>query len=211
MVRIYGALIVGTALLLASAGTAVAGHNPTITSRCTYEVPDAAVAFTTNFAIEDPTGLTSDGAWNKAICGFHFPDSDPGENADWGPFSETFHTVVSGVNTFSGQYSTAQATIVDDIFGSEIGGVACADLNHDHLCGQEEDGEPLFTFCGTSPIIAPGADTDGDGHNDLGWGLFVAVNDWYFQTLYCDPTAAPQSTTGGILNPHGGIYVTVSG
>lgn len=211
LTRVVTGCLIVVVLAVGAVGPAAADDREPVTGQCTYEVVDPAVSYTTNFAIEDPTGLTSDGALNKAICGFHFPDSDPGENADWEPFEDEFHNVVSGVYTFSGQYSQAQASVVDDVFGREVGGLVCADLDHDHICGNQEDGEPLHRFCGTSPVVEPGADTDGDGHGDLGWGLFVAVNDWYHQTLSCDPFTAPQSTTGGVLDPAGGIFVTVSG
>lgn len=197
--------LVAALALVGTAGTAAAGHLAPATSHCTYEFPEVEAGPGVDFAIDDPMGLTADDAFNKTVCIFYTPDTDPGENSPIGPA----HVVVSGVNTIPGQYGTAQAAIVDDTFGTNIGGRMCADFNHDHRCGDPDEGEPAASFCGTSPVISVGRDTDGDGHADFGWGFIVAVNSYWQQTMFCDPLTAPTSTMGGILNPAGGIYMTV--
>lgn len=199
---------VGLALLL-PVGWVEAGHLDTFKAHCTYEVGELEpnVGFTIDYAMDDPTGLTRDGSINDTVCAFHTPDSDPGENSDLGPF----HFALSGVTTIDGQYSQAQASIVDDVFGPAIGGAMCADFNHDHICGDPDEGEPATTFCGTSPTIKVGQDTDGDGHDDFGWGLVVGVNGYVGQALNCNSVEAPTSTSGGVLDPAGGMFVTVSG
>lgn len=194
------------ASLVGAAAPAIADHLDPVTARCTYEVPEPQTAFTPQFATDDPTGLSEDGAINKGVCAFHTPDTDPGESSGLGPV----HILLNGITTIDGQYSVAQASIVDDVYGSAVGGAVCADFNHDHLCGDPDEGEPLETFCGTSPTITVGQDTDGDGHDDFGWGLVVGVNGPFWQALNCDATAAPASTTGGVMDPAGGIFVTVS-
>lgn len=208
-VRTTIGILTATVLLVGATGTVSADHLPEVTAHCTYEVGewDPPALITIDYAAPDPTGLTADGAINDTVCVFHTPDSDPGENSNLGPI----HFFLDGVITIDGQYSVAQTSIVDDVFGSAIGGAMCADFNHDHICGSADDGEPANSFCGTSPAVAVGHDTDGNGHADFGWGLVVGVNGWYDQVLNCDPVAAPQSTTGGVLDPAGGIYVTVSG
>lgn len=195
------------AALLGGAGTAAAGHLDQTTARCTYEVGEVEPGvLSADFAADDPLGLTADGAVNKTVCAFHTPDSDPGESSQLGPA----HVLLDGVITIDGQYGQVQASIVDDVWGSgALGGSIFADLNHDHMSGL--DGEPVHSFCGTSPVLELGQDTDGDGHADFGWGVVVSVNGYVSQALNCDPVEAPTSTTGGVLDPAGGIFVTVSG
>lgn len=41
--------------------------------------------------------------------------------------------------------------------------------------------------------------------------LAVAYHGPINQALQCDATQAPTSTTGGVLDPAGGIYLTVGG
>lgn len=195
-----------SALMLSSLGTAAAGHLPSQTARCTYEMGEVEPAVVSlDFATDDRVGVTSDGAINKTVCAFHTPDSDPGEASNLGPA----HVLLDGVITLDGQYGAVQAAIVDDVFGNAIGGSMFADLNHDHMSGL--DGERVVNFCGTSPVVELGQDTDGDGHDDFGWGLVVSVHGYIGQAMFCDPAQGPTSTTGGVLNPSGGIFVTVSG
>lgn len=197
------------AVLLGATWTAAAGHRARVTAHCTYEIGELEpnAGFTIDYAIEDPVGVTADGAINDTVCAFHTPATDPGEGSQLGPA----HFFLSGVLTIDGQYGSAQASIVDDAFGNHIGGAMCGDFNHDHLCGDPDEGEPASSFCGTSEVVSVGQDTDGDGHSDFGWGLVVGVNGYVQQVLNCDPTQAPTSTSGGVLNPNGGIFVTVSG
>lgn len=195
------ALLVAVFLLLAAAAapTVAATHNPTLTSQCTYEL---GVHDYNGAELEDPIGLTSDGSLNWNQCFWHFPDSTPGENQPLGPL------ITSGKTVISGEYSTAQAVIVDDVWGSGLVGGSIA-VDYDGNYGFGEEGEPLFNFCGTSPTFSADRDSDGDGHDDFGWGMLVHVFGTLFQTMNCDPVQAPTGTTGGILNPHGGAYVIV--
>lgn len=207
--RVTGAVVALGFLvsLVGAAAPGMADHLDPVTARCTYEIPEPQTQFTPQFATDDPTGATDDGAINKGVCAFHTPASDPGEGSDLGPA----HVLLNGVTTIEGQYSVAQASVVDDVYGNAVGGALCADFNHDHLCGDPEEGEPLTTFCGTSPPITVGQDSDDNDHDDFGWGLVVGVNGPVWQALNCDPVAAPASTTGGVMDPAGGIFVTVSG
>lgn len=202
-------LAVGLALL-SPIGWAEAGHNDTVKSRCTYETPEEPQLLALDFAKEDPIGVTEDGAINNGGCLWTMPDSDPGEDTGDCPTCGLEHHAIDGARELQGEYSIAQASIVDDVYGSGvIAGAIAGDFDHDHVVGEE--GEPLFNFCGTSPVVESTQDADGDGHDDFGWGLFVAYHGPINQALQCDATQAPTSTTGGVLDPAGGIYLTVGG
>lgn len=189
-----------------ASGAAAAGHRPVATTHCTYE--NGASVGRLSFATEDPTGLTADGAINNDSCIFEFPDSDPGRDTT-GDINEAFGFATSGALVVEGQYGSAQAAIVDDVFGTNVGGTVAADLDHDTGFGGE--GEPSVEFCGTSPVLTSDADVNGDGHADFGWAVAVFTHGPVGQAMFCDPVAGPTGTSGGILNPAGGIYLTVGG
>lgn len=96
-----------------------------------------------------------------------------------------------------------QVTIIDDVWGGNVIGASVAtDENGNNIYGEEENGEVSAEFCGTSPVVdippAPAWDA-----------VIVFAGQPYRQYLACDPTAAPTgATTGGVVNPHGGIYGT---
>lgn len=209
------ALVVGVAVLVAAAGSVSASHLPEVTARCTYE--SGMNMNQIGMAAEDPTGLTSDGAINKDVCLFEFPETDPGPPPITSDPREVVRelireTFTAGSITVSGQYSQAQASIVDDLFGAgTVGGVVAADFDHNTVFGEDDKGEPSTTFCGTSSMLETGNDTDGDGHPDFGWAVAVFTNGPVRQVLNCDAVQAPTATTGGVLDPAGGIYLTVSG
>lgn len=203
-------IVVGSSI---ASGAAVANHRPTATAHCTYESGADMGQF--GMAAEDPVGVTQDGAINKDVCLFEFPDTDPGPPPITDDPREIIRellreTLTAGAITLDGQYATAQATIVDDVFGTEVGGSVAADFDHNTVFGEEDKGEPSASFCGgVSPVLEANHDTDDNGHDDFGWAVAVFTNGPIDQATNCDPTAAPTATTGGIFNPAGGIYMTV--
>lgn len=198
-----GLLLVAVALS-AAAGPARATHQDDLVSRCTYESGG------TDFwaiSASDPTGLTEDDDIAIGGCAWTFPDADPG-GGEGPPLTD-----ITGTGLIvSGEYSQAQASVVDDIFGTEVGAIIASDADHDGGFGDEEKGEFSETFCGQSPVFTSDIDHDGDGHPDLAFQIAVFLNGPYGQALNCDAAANPVgATTGGILDPSGGIFMTLSG
>lgn len=191
-------LILLGAILGVLAPSAQADHNPKITAHCAYEVGQGDAH---GISRPDPVGVTPDGYVNQGACHYEFPGatSDP-----W------FHEKNEGVK-IEGQYSTMQATVVDDVFGTTVGARLCFNFDDNRLCGDHEK-EIVLSFCGTSPVLDSAVDSDGDGHRDFGSYIAVYVMGPINQAMSCDPAAAPiGGTSGGILNPSGGIFVALSG
>lgn len=181
-------------LVLASASPVQAGHNPEITAHCTYEFGTSFGAWSFN----DPTGLTPDGGLNVGGCMFEFHANDP-----WTDIEE-------GIPV-DGEYTILQVAVVDDIFSTAIGGSICNDVNGDLVCGAADENEISTSFCGTSEVHEALVDTNGDGHKDFGNYGTTFLNRPVGQALNCDPVAGPAATTGGILDPAGGIFMSLAG
>lgn len=187
-------------LVLAGAAPSAATHLETKVARCTYEV--GTVSGHLEYTTDDPTGLTSDGYVNQGGCLWEFSATaeDPPSSA------------IEGQVPVDGEYGSFQLSVVDDVFGPALGARACLDVDNNRICGEDEKGEVSFSFCGTSPVIEPELDTDGNDHPDLGSNLMVFLNGPHHQALDCDPTVNPWGgTTGGILDPAGGLFLTLSG
>lgn len=198
-------LLAGMMVLAFGAGSAVGSHSPTATDRCTYEIA-ATGDFWENTMHPDPTGLTNDGTLNWGGCLWAFPDTDPGGSNVWDNIEQG--------RVVEGEFSTLQISIIDDVFGNSVGGLACNDVNHDYVCGTEEDGEFSTTFCGQSDVFESETSYGGDpAHADFGYAVAVFVNGPERQvTAGCDVTAAPiGGTSGGYLNPAGGLFLAFAG
>lgn len=183
-------------VLLVGAVPAQAGHNPPQTVHCRYELGSTGDAL--EFSRDDPAGVTADGSVNVGGCFFEMAAEDP--------WTGTFEDGIP----VDGDYTAFQAAIVDDVFGNTIGGRICSDVNDDLLCGNAEH-EIVDSFCGTSPVYTASVDTDGDGHKDFGNYVVVVTNGPLTQAMNCDPVAGPVATSGGILNPSGGVFMTLAG
>lgn len=175
-----------------------ASHSPKKTAQCTYEVGPTG-DFWEN-TVEDPAGVTADGHVSWGGCGWEFTSTDTG---DYPPFSQFFPV--------SGEYTELKLAIVDDIFATNVGGFACSDVDSDYVCGDGDKGEISTGFCGSSPTFQAVNDADGDGHLDFGGFMGTFTYGALGQAFNCDPTTAPTSTSGGIINPNGGIFMTLSG
>lgn len=109
---------------------------------------------------------------------------------------------------------SVQASVVDDAFGTLVGGTVCTDENRDNVYCDRAQGEVHRGFCRTSPKVdIPHYDGwhDGDraqGHYDT---VAVFLNGPVGQASDCDPAAAPTATTGGYLDPAGGVLLKVWG
>lgn len=186
-----GLLTIGIALaLLAPAGIATATHPETF--HITYEIPAVQTGARLEDSSEDILGVTSDGSFDLQGTEFFCPKDhhEDGTFPDWAR---------SGCG-----YDSVQASVVDDTFGSGVvGATISSDFNDNHITGEEEHGEFVHDFCGSSPVfdipVMPDAGTG---------GIAIFLNGAAEQTLNCDPTAAPTATTGGVVNPNGGIFVT---
>lgn len=98
-----------------------------------------------------------------------------------------------------------QPAIVDDIFGSgTVGGEICVDVNQNGRSCESDYGERLGGFCGEGSkedrLLRPGLTR-----------VVVFINGPYFQAKDCEPSEAPSATSGGVLDPAGGVYLTVTG
>lgn len=176
--------IVLTALLVGVVGTSAADQAQVI--QRTYE--GVVERWAGCDARPDPTGLTADGFLNVNCIVLH--DDDLG--------------------THDGHL---QVATVDDAFGAGVIGAAVTfydcDPHNDHadrlpdICeAVGETGEFGGRFCGTSPVYETPPSSD--------WNhLAVHLNGAVSQTIDgCDVTTAPTATTGGVLNPNGGVFVT---
>lgn len=189
MVRIgFGAMV---AVVAAPAG---ADHAPRKAVQCTYE---SNIPSVTGWQGNDPVGVTSDGYLSAGLCYLIFPETKP----------------ISSFPTYDalkidGEYTVAQASIVDDVWGSNtVGGHLMTDPDADNMTGEEDEGEFNEPFCGTSPSFEARHDNDGDGHKDFGGTVEIWINGPVNQAIDCDPTAV----SGGILNPAGGVYLALAG
>lgn len=96
--------------------------------------------------------------------------------------------------------SSVQVTVVDDVFGANsVAATLCIDEDQDNICGGP--GEASVDFCGSSPIV-------GFSHPAT---VVVFLGGPADQALQCDPGDAPTgATTGGLLSPSGGVFITYS-
>lgn len=202
--RMKLALVVAGMMVLGfGVGSAAASHSPTATDRCTYEIGGTG-DFWENTMHPDPTGLTNDGTFSWGGCLWYFPDSDPGGSNVWDNIEQG--------RPVEGEFTQVQISVIDDVFGSDIGAAVCNDIDHNYVCGEDEKGEFSGEFCSTSPVFDSPGDADGDGHDDFGYGVAVFVNGPSRQAEVCDPVANPVGgTSGGYANPNGGIFLTFSG
>lgn len=126
----------------------------------------------------DPAGVTDDGNFQTG-------------GAKW--FGEDLPVGVDAV----------QVSVVDDVWGAGVIGASLAtDVDDNSIYGEEEQGEVAVQFCGNSPVV--------DLIPTPGWAaLIVFVGQPYRQYLNCDPLDAPTgATTGGVLDPAGGVFGT---
>lgn len=198
--------VLATGLLILSFGVGLAGaDHGQITDQCTYEV--GAVGDMSTYTYDpDPTGLTEDGTLNWGGCVWWFPDADPGGESVLDPIVQP--------RPVDGEHAVLQVAIVDDVFASQLGGRICSDADHDFMCGEDDEGEINDRFCGgSSPVFVSDDDADGDGHPDFGFSVGVFVNGPLNQNLYCGATTTNPvgATTGGVLDPAGGIYLHLGG
>lgn len=192
------ASLVTVAVLLGQSLPVQAGHNPQQTQHCTYEI--GLVGDWMGNMQEDPAGVTGDGRVNVAACTWEFP----GAEGVWPMILDGFEV--------GGEYTLLQVTLIDDVFGNAVGGEICSDVNGDLVCGAGEEDEISDRFCGTSSVFEAAVDTDGDGHKDFGNYVAVWVNGVYQQAVACDPSTNPVGgTTGGVLNPSGGMFMALAG
>lgn len=179
-------LAIGVGLLL-TAAPALAGHGgDPISVQRTYEVGPIEVGAVTCIGNPqgltgscDPTGQTQDGS------------------IDVGGAIFTADDLPDGVDAF-------QATIVDDIWGPDVvSGDMCTDEDGNDVCGETDKGEVEEEFCGSSSVVSIPPVPNFDSAT-------VFVEGPQEQTTNgCSTTAAPTgATTGGVLNPNGGIFIT---
>lgn len=99
--------------------------------------------------------------------------------------------------------SSVQASIIDDLWGpGVVAGFLCTDENANDVCGETDEGEVARWFCGDSAPVAvpPSPDLD---------AVAVFVGGPIAQAQHCDATEAPTGgTTGGVLNPGNGVFLT---
>lgn len=181
LVMLAGALMTAPLALAGHGGAAISVHR-------TYEFGPAG-DFQANNCVTgnedlgtgcDPTGQTQDGSIDYG--GLIVTPDNP--------------QVVDGMDS-------TQASIVDDVFGAEqVGGAICTDENGDGTACDEDAGEVNGQFCGSSPVFEVPAAPNFDA-------VVVFINGPMFQFFQgCDMTVAPTSTTGGVLNPNGGVFFT---
>lgn len=172
-------LIVAASLLILGVPVQAGHGGDPLTVHKTYE---EAVHNTAGLILvqqfDDPTGQTQDGTLHLGGAGFYPED------------------VVPGVDS-------VQASIVDDVYGAgTVVGWITSDENGNNIGGEEEHGEVSVFFCGQSqPVsIPPSPDW---------YFIIIGVGGEIHQALICNPAAAPTGgTSGGVLNPAGGIYAT---
>lgn len=99
--------------------------------------------------------------------------------------------------------------VVDDTFGTNVGGYICNDYDNTHTCDDSVQGEKMIFFCQGTAHIDPEVDTDEDGFDDFGDHIFTIVNGPVSQAVFCDPVQNPVGgTTGGVTDADGGIHYT---
>lgn len=184
MKKLVLALLAGA---LMTAPVALAGHDgAAITVHRTYEFGPTGDRYAGNCMTGnedlgtscDPTGQTQDNSIDHGA-------------------------VIVGPGDVPEGVDAAQAAIVDDVWGAGVvGGAICTDEDGDSTYCEEDEGEVNGQFCGQSDTVSfpPAPNWD---------GVAIWINGIIFQTLQgCDLTAAPFSTTGGVLNPNGGVFYT---
>lgn len=173
-------------------------HLPEVTTHCTYEV--GTVGTVVGYTHSDPTGATADGFINLGGCSWAFR---PQEN---------MYSAVTDSMRLDGERTLMQFSIIDDVFGNAVGAAFCVDIDGNAVCGEEGSPDLHAQFCGTSPVFEAPKDTNGDGHKDFGIDAGLWLNGPVDQGMFCDPTVNPVgATSGGILNPNGGIFMMLSG
>lgn len=174
---------------------AAADHNGSQPLRCSYVLANGFAQWSLHTG--DPGDLTGSDWLEVGGCHWVFPASggDPG--------------MVNPQRTVAGEWDQATASIVDDVYGAgAVGGLLCNDGDGDGICGETEEGEERVAFCAFGPALDSDVDWDGDGHDDLGASLTLLVNGHAAQMLRCGSTAG--ATTGGVLDPAAGAFVTLA-
>lgn len=183
----------GTTLGLLTATLMIAGTAgaSTLTLHATYEI----TPFTMTGLVDtqpDPVGVTPDGYWDLNGVLFSCPQ-----------VQGSYVVVEDSNHDGCGTWNELQAMIVDDVWGSNaVFGMVCVDGNGDFIC-EDTPAEPKSFFCGTSPVI------DFEPYEE--GSITVWLGGTTGQAMYCDPGDAPTGAeTGGILNPAGGVYITLT-
>lgn len=188
-------LLAAAVLVLMVAPFATATHSAPITEHRTYETAlhnygAVALAWTcpTGFVTGqvgepdcDPTGTTQDGSID--LGGFVVTRDEDDATMD--------------------DISAVTISIVDDVWGpGVVSGSAGTDEDDDNIAGEEDEGEARVDFCGDSaPMDVSGAHSDWVAIAGFVWGGVK-------QALDCDITAASGGTSGGVLDPAAGVFVT---
>lgn len=96
---------------------------------------------------------------------------------------------------------SVQAAVVDDVFGpGSVAGFLCTEEDGNNVCGETDKGEAAQVFCGSSSTLSiPPAP------NWEKTDVFVSYYGW--ELTDCD-LADGFATSGGVLNPNAGIFVT---
>lgn len=205
------ATALGLMMLTGLAGPAAAGHiDPPGAIRATYEVGQVDFLQLSDDGHDYGAGgvlgaVTQDGAWNIGGVNWRL---EPRHTEDNPPGQPSLSVALDA------DPDVAQVSVVDDVWGSGIvGGFFCNDSDDTHTCDDANPDERLVDFCGESPVVTAESDTDGDGRKDFGFHIFVVLAGPVMQVLNCpaDATTNPiGATTGGVLDPAGGIYMTYS-
>lgn len=91
--------------------------------------------------------------------------------------------------------------VVDDVFGTDIGGFVCNDVTNSHTCDASVDGEVRSDFCDGQAQITAETDTefDSDGEKDFGTHIFTVVHGPWTQAVFCpgSATSNPVGATSG--------------
>lgn len=171
---------IGIATLLLAAPLAAADHD--LTKQATYEFgPPGDLITITCLTGDEDLGTDCDAT-----------DLTQDDSIDIGGF-------IIGAEDLQG-FTTGQGSIVDDVFGANVvGGWLCTDNDGDGGACDESSGEMRVIACGVWPPSSLPSAFD---------AVAGFVNGPVFQTLDCDPVQAPTSTSGGLLDPSGGIFVS---
>lgn len=183
-------LVLAAGLALAVPAPASASHNGTTSLRCEYVLANGLAQQTVHRG--GPYWLDLGG------CHWTFPDSGGSSGG------------VNPQRAVAGEWNSAAGSIVDDVWGTGgIGAVLCNDGDGDGTCGETDEGEERSEFCGGGPPFTSDVDWDGDGHPDFGASLTLLVNGPGVQTLRCGSMAPVGGTTGGVVDPAGGAFVSL--